>query len=190
MVAQKGKKKWFTVLTPTIFGEKELSEVPAFALEDLKGRLVEVTGQMLTGLPKDANRKYALLINSFKGEKALTIPVKYQITANFAFRAARKYKERKYFVFYPRTKDNIELRLKLQFLNPNKLHRSERGALLKKLQEILPTVIKAYDSQEIFKPSSIEDISSNLKKQLSEERPIEKILIMALSVRNISEVFK
>ncbi|MEM4714450.1 MAG: hypothetical protein QXQ79_02850, partial [Candidatus Nanoarchaeia archaeon] len=84
----------------------------------------------------------------------------------------------------------IELRLKLQLLNPKKLHRSERGALLKKLKEVLSSLTSAYDSREIFKPNNLDELSSNLKKTLSEERAIEKILIMALSMRNLSELQK
>jgi small subunit ribosomal protein S3Ae len=184
MVREKGKKRWFTVLTPELFGSKELSEIAGYSTEELIGRGVEVTGQMLTTLPKDANRKYILLITGAKGDKMLTLPVKYYLTSSFIFRTVRKYKERETFVLYPKTKDGFELRVKLQFLNPSRLHRSERGALLKKLKELLPAKTAEYASDKIFEPDTIEKLANDLKKDLAEVKPISKILIHAISIRN------
>ncbi|MGB9675362.1 MAG: hypothetical protein ACPLYW_02055 [Candidatus Nanoarchaeia archaeon] len=183
-MAKEGKKRWFTILMPELFEEKELSEVLARSAESLIGKFVETTGQMLTNLPKNANKKYILLITGNKGDKAITKVVKYYLTENFISRTVRKYKEREVFVFYPKTKDGFDLRVKLQFLNPKRLHRSERGALLKKLKEVLPTQVGEYDHNTIFDPNIIEKLSTDLKKVLSETKPISKILIHAIFIRN------
>ena len=102
---QKGKKRWFTILAPQIFNSKEIAEITAYAPEDLKGRFVEVTGHMLTGIPRDSSRKYKLKVSTITGEKVATTAHRYYIAEGFVQRSVRRYKERFAFVLNAQTKD-------------------------------------------------------------------------------------
>ncbi|MEM2874171.1 MAG: hypothetical protein QW063_01870 [Candidatus Nanoarchaeia archaeon] len=178
----KGKKKWFTVLAPVLFGSKELAEIPAYESAELQKRFVEVTGQMLTGLPKDINRKYLLRITEIKGDKVATIPAKYYVTESYIQRSARKYKDRFIYVLNATTKDEKQVRIKLNFFNAKKLHHSVRGEVLRRSKAFIETAIKELDSVKVFEPATVDKISTDLRKALTGIYPIDKIFVAKLAL--------
>lgn len=178
----KGKKKWFTVIAPQLFNSKEIADIPAYNIDELQGRFVEVAGQMLTGLPKDASRKYLLQITNAKGDKVETTPATYYLTESFIQRFAKRYKERFICVLILKTKNDRQVKLKYQFLGLKKLHRTTRGLLLKKTGEFTRAALADLNSTELFAPATLDRISSELKKQLASIHTIDKILVTKLSI--------
>ena len=154
----KGKKKWFTVVAPQLFNSKEIADIPAYSAEELQHRFVEATGQMLTGLPKDANRKYQLQIIETKADKAATAPAGYYLTEGFVQRFARRYKDRFVYVLTVGTKDGKQVRFKWFFLNVKKLHHSVRGEILRQTKNLTTDAAKEFDSVKIFEPAAIDKI--------------------------------
>ncbi|HKZ49467.1 MAG TPA: hypothetical protein VJ110_00485 [Candidatus Nanoarchaeia archaeon] len=178
----KQKKKWFTVLSPEMFGGREIADVPAFAAEDLKGRSLEVAGQMLSGSPKDMNKKYILQVIELKGDKGVTLPKGFYITESFIQRSARKYKEK--FVYVPtlEAKDKKKVKLKLYFFNTKKLHHSVRAALLRISEEQTKNFVADTDSVKMFDPLTVEKFTADLRKTLTQVYPIEKVLLVKIKL--------
>jgi len=176
----KQKKRWFTVLSPELFGSREMADLPAFNVEDIKGRVVEVTGQMLTGSPKDANKKYQLKITEMKGEKAVTVPVYYAITDSHIQRTARRYKERFIDVLTLVTKDNQKVLIKMQFFHTKRLHHSVRASLLKESGQMIKDMFKEIETAKLFDPLTVDKIGNDLRKALAKIYPIEKIMVARL----------
>ena len=54
---KKMKKRWFSVLAPAIFNQKELPEITAFEPEELVGRKIEISLKEFTASPKDSYKK-------------------------------------------------------------------------------------------------------------------------------------
>jgi len=173
----RGKKKWFTVVAPALFNSRELADITAYSPEELQGRSVEVSGQMLTGLPKDGNRKYLLKIVEAKGEKVGTAPSEYYMTESFMQRSARKYKDRFIYVMRAKTKDDKQVCIKWFFFNTKKLHRSVRGEMLRQTKTFTESAIKEYDSVKVFDPSVLDKMSMDLKKHLNPVHPVDKIFV-------------
>jgi small subunit ribosomal protein S3Ae len=178
----KVKKRWFTVLSPDVFGQKELADIPAISAESVVKRLVDITGQMLTGLPRDLNKKYKLQIVEAVGDKLRTESQSYYLAESFVQRTAKRYKDRFLFVVKGATKDNKIATVKLYFLNLKKLHHSERGAILAKTKEFLANEVKETEAPKLFDPNIIDKITTDLRKALSEIYTVDKILLTKLLV--------
>ena len=176
----KQKKRWFTVLSPEIFGSREIADLPAFTSDILKGRIVEVSGNMLTGSPKDSNKKYLLKITELKGEKAVTIPVYYALTDSHIQRTARRYKERFIDVLTLETKDSQKVIVKMQFFHTKRLHHSARASLLKEGKQLTQNMFKELEVTKLFDPLSIDKIGNDLRKALVSIYPVEKVMISRL----------
>jgi small subunit ribosomal protein S3Ae len=178
----KQKKKWFTVLAPEVFGSRELADLPAFAAEDLKKRVVEVTGQMLTNVGRDSNRKYSLQVTELKGDKAVTVPKAYYLTEGFVQRSSKKYKEK--FILVPEleTKDGKKVEIKIFVFNITKLSHSVRAALLKKTEELARIAVKEIESDKLFDPLNIEKLGNDMRKDMVQIYPVEKVLAAKIRI--------
>jgi len=56
----KKKKRWFTVLAPSIFRSAEIGHVLAFEPNNLIGRVIKADCGQLTGSPRDQSKKVSL----------------------------------------------------------------------------------------------------------------------------------
>jgi small subunit ribosomal protein S3Ae len=180
----KVKKRWFTVLAPELFNKRELADISAVSADSTVGKFIDVTGQMLTGVPKDMNRKYKLKIFEAVGDKVNTKPQAYYITESFVQRTARRYKERFIYVTKGTSKDGKIIVIKLQFFNLKKLHHSERGALLAQTKSFLANETKNIDAEQLFDPLTIEKLAADLRKALADIYAVDKIILTKLSVAN------
>ena len=178
----KVKKHWFTVLSPDVFGKKELADMPAVSAESTVKKLVDVSGQMLTGLPRDLNKKYKLLIVEAVGDKLRTEPQSYYLAESFIQMTARRYKDRFIYVVKSATKDSKTATIKLFFLNLKKMHHSERGAILAKTKEFIIKEAKETEAAKLFDPNIIDKITTDLRKALSEIYTVDKILLTKLLI--------
>lgn len=178
----KVKKKWFTVLAPENFGKKEISDISAVSAESAVSKIIDVPGQMLTGTPRDMNKKYKLRLTEAVGDKIQTKPIAYYLADSFVQRTARRYKERFLCVTKVVTKDNSNLIAKLYFLNVRKLHHSERGALIAKTKEWLAQEVKTIDYANLFDVVVLEKLTNDLRKVLTDVYSVDKILLTKLNL--------
>jgi small subunit ribosomal protein S3Ae len=176
------KKKWFTVLAPELFNKKEIADISAVSADSAVGKVIDVTGHMLTGIPKDMNKKYKLKIIEAVGDKVTTKMQNYYLADSFVQRTARRYKERFLFVIKTVTKDNKSAIIKLYFLDLKKMHHSERGALLAKTKVWIADEVKNLEAEKLFDPFVIERLASDLRKVLADIYTVDKILLTKLSV--------
>jgi len=178
----KVKKKWFTVLAPELFNKKEIADISAVTAESAVGKFVDVSGQMLTGLPRDLNKKYKLKLIQAVGDKLQAKAAAYYLADSFVQRTARRYKERFISVTKHTTKDNKTAKIKLYFLDLKKIHHSERGVLLMKTKEFLTVEVKNTEAEKLFDTNMIEKIANDLRKVLEDTYTVDKILLTKLSI--------
>ena len=173
----KVKKRWFTVLAPELFNKKEIADISAISADAAVGKFVDIAGQMLTGLPRDLNKKYKLKLVQAVGDKIQAKAVAYYLADSFVQRTARRYKERFLYVVKATTKDNTNVTLKLFFLNLKKLHHSERGALIAKTKEFVVNEVKNLEAEKLFDPNTMEKLANDLRKALADIYTVDKILL-------------
>jgi len=178
----KGKKKWFTVLTPESFKSKEILDITAYEPQQLTGRPVEVNVMVLTGSPKDQQRKLVFKITGTQGEKATTEPWRYLLIDSFIQRATRKYKERFIHVQTADTKDGRKVTVKWLALGIKKLHHPVRAQLLHILDAQAKDKISKIPFGELFVPANVDKLTMEIKKELRIIYPLDKLLVWKLSV--------
>jgi small subunit ribosomal protein S3Ae len=176
------KKRWFSVLSPEIFGKKEIVDILAVSADSAIKKLVDVTGQMLTGLPRDVSKKYQLQVTEAVGEKLRTEPKSFYLVDSFIQRTVKKFKERFIYVIKCTTKDNKTVKIKLLFLNVKKMHHSERGAVLSKTKDFLQKEVKNIEASKLFDPNVMDKLTGDLKKALTEAYIVDKILLTKLKI--------
>lgn len=179
----RGKKKWFTVLAPDTYKSKEIVDITAFEPGELKGRPVEVNMMQLTGLPRDMQRKLILKIIDTKGEKAVTEPWKYALIESFLQRSGRRYKEKFISVLKTRSKDGRNLIVKWLALGVKKLHHPVRADLLVKIAAATNEIFPQYNFADIFVPTALDKIATDVRKETKAVFPLDKIMIWKLEVQ-------
>ncbi len=178
----KAKKKWFTVLAPEYFKNKEIVDITAFEPQQLVGRPVEVNVMMLTGSPKDQQRKLIFRVTGTQGEKAITEPWRYALVDSFIQRSSRRYKERFVHVLNVQTKDNKTVIIKWVAMGVKKLHHPVRAELMVKLTAQTKDKIGKIPCGELFTPLALDKLSADIKKELRLIFPLDKLLVWKLAV--------
>src|SRR3989344_2655780 len=108
-----GKKKWFTVVAPEIFGKNELVEITAYEPNELLNRPVELNFTQISGNPKDQSKKLILKITSTQGDRALTEPWHFYLMESFIGRTGRRFKEKFHYVVKTDSKDHKKWVIKI-----------------------------------------------------------------------------
>ena len=181
-VVTKAKKKWFTVLAPEQFKNKEIVDVTAFEPQQLVGRPVEVNVMLLTGSPKDQQRKLIFRITGTQGEKAVTAPWRYMFVDSFIQRSSRRYKERFVHVLRMPTKDGKTVEIKWVAFSVKKLHHPVRADLMDKLTAQTKDKIGKISVDELFTPMALDKLSMDVKKELRIVYPLDKLFVWKLAV--------
>ena len=181
-VTAKPKKKWFTVIAPEVYKKIEIADVTAFEPQLLVGRPVEVNLMQITGAPKDQHRKITFKIIDTRGEKALTEPWKSFLLESFIQRASRRFKERIVSVLKLKSKDGKPVKFKLLTLILNRLPRAIRTDLAKKIEEFMTDKISKINSADLFLSTTIDKLSSELKKELKPIYPVNKVLFWKITI--------
>jgi len=174
------KKKWFMVVAPEIYKNVEIAEVTAFEPQNLIGRPVEISLMQITGTPKDQFKKLLLKIKDTRGEKALTEPWKILLQESYIQKASRRFKERILSINKVKSKDGKNIKLKLLILILNRLPRAIRTDLAKKTEQFIQDKISKINAFDLFEPSALDKLSSELKKELKPIYPVNKIICWKL----------
>ncbi len=178
----KRKKKWFTVVAPEIFKNREISEIPAFEPDDLISRFVEVNLMQVTGVPKDQQKKMLLKITEVKGEKVYTVPSKYYLIYSFIQRSSRRFKEKFISVLKLKTKDNKTIKIKFNIMAEKKLHQRVRAQILEELEARAREKISEINSDNLFIPLTLDKLAAEIRKEIRSVYPINKLLIWKLTL--------
>ncbi len=160
------KKKWFTVMAPSDYGELEVGETPAFESKEILGRKIEISFKELGGGIKNQYQKVLLKIIKVQGDTAQTEAEKYKILNSYLQRISRRAKERILTSKVYNTKDDQKIRIKTFILLNNRVKRAIRTALLKEAESIITSYVKNNNVSIMFTQQAIKTLALGLKKDL------------------------
>ena len=86
------KKVWFKVLSPEVYGKREIGEITAFEAKNLIGRVIKLSARDLT-TSRDQNQKISLRVTEVKGDTAETEVIKSNIVDSVVQKKSRKIKQ-------------------------------------------------------------------------------------------------
>ncbi|HLC90691.1 MAG TPA: hypothetical protein VJI15_02895 [Candidatus Nanoarchaeia archaeon] len=178
------KKLWYKIISPRIFGLKEMGESYLANPQEGVGRKMKIGLKDLTGNVKDQNVYVSFIVTGANGGKLTTSVIGYQLTPSHVRRLVKKNVDRKddYFTFT--TKEGKEVVAKTLMITINKTKRSVRTELSKQLKEGLAEEISKLDVNTLFNNLVYHKIQLPLKKKLSKVYPLRELAIRHLFLKD------
>ncbi len=130
-------KQWYTIVTPDMFGRKEIASTPADDPQKVIGRVAETTMYDLTGNFKLMHLKVYFQVEKVQGNQALTKFIGHDTTSDYIRRMVRRRRARLDAIFPVTTSDGYKLRVKVIGIAPKRIKTSIKMNLRKRITEYL-----------------------------------------------------
>ncbi|MBI2041130.1 MAG: hypothetical protein HYT16_03425 [DPANN group archaeon] len=177
-----GKKKWFTVLAPEVFGKNELVEITAYEPNELLSKPVELNFAQISGNPKDQSKKIILKLIETQGDRALTEPWRFYLQDSFVGRTGRRYKEKFHYVARSVSKDKKNVIVKIYVMTSKKLHQSARADIIRIIDSKTKAFLTNVDAFDFFRQDVMENLAGELRKDIRKVYPVDKVFIWKVAV--------
>ncbi len=177
-----GKKKWFTVVAPEVFGKNELVEITAYEPNEIVNKPVELNFAQISGNPKDQYKKIILKIIGTQGDRALTEPWRFYLQESYVGRTGRRFKEKFHYVVKTNSKDGRQLVIKIYVMAERLLHHSARAEMIKILVEKTKTLLATIDGFDFFRPDIMENLAAEMRNSIKKIYPVDKVFIWKVAV--------
>lgn len=179
---KRAKKRWFPVLAPAIFNQKQLPEITAFEPNELVGRKIELSLKEFTGNPKDSFKKIVCKITKVQGDTAHTEVDRYFVLDSYAQRTSKKYPSSVLVVSKVKTKDDKQVKVKAILFLKNRIQRKTKTDLAKLMEKTIEAQVSKKNIQEIFSPQFISTLFVSSKKQMNKIYPVASIFVWKLTL--------
>ena len=177
------KKVWFKVISPRVFGQKEIGESYLSSAQSAVGRKLKVNLKELTGNVRDQNVYINLQINKLDANNLNTSVIGYQIAPAYIKRLVRKNADRidGYFIF--KTKGGKRVILKSLIVTLNKTQRSTKSQLNNELGTLLKEEISKVGFDTFVNDLVHYKIQGSMKKKLRKIFPLKEVAIRVLKLQ-------
>jgi len=167
------KKKYFTVLAPKVFNERELGQSIAYDAAALEGRPVRTNLMMLTGNIKKQNIAITFRINKVQGDTAYTRVHQYHVMPSAIKRKVRRDRDRVDDSFQCVTRDNKVIRIKPLVVTRVKTSRSVKAAVRSAMLQYMIDYIRKMDYDTLIGELIIDKFQKNISRALVKIIPIK-----------------
>lgn len=180
----KGKRKiWFKIISPKLFGEKEVGECCLTGIDKGIGRTLKINLRELSGNPKDQNIYIDLKVIAVDGGVMKTTTIGYNLTSAYVKRMVRKNADRVDDSSVFKTKEGKEVILKFLAITRNKVQRSVRTELKRQLKELLEGEMKKGSFDNFVDNLVNQKIQSNFKRKLHKVYPLKEFSVRVLELK-------
>jgi small subunit ribosomal protein S3Ae len=176
------KKAWHKVISPKIFGNKEVGESYLQSPDQAIGRKLVSNLKDLTGNIKDQNVMIGMQINKVDGSTLRTIVVSYQLTPAYVKRAVRKNTAKIEDYYILKTKGGKNVIVKTLVVTINKVQQSVRTALRKELQAFLQAELEKTDFATFVSLLVNRRILNEAKRKLKKIFPSKEVSVRMLKL--------
>ncbi|PIZ52088.1 hypothetical protein COY27_01205 [Candidatus Woesearchaeota archaeon CG_4_10_14_0_2_um_filter_33_13] len=180
------KKSWHKIISPKIFGNKEIGESYLQSTSSAIGRRLKVNLKDLTYNIKDQNVYIALQVDKAEGSNLKTIIVGYELSSSYVKRAVRKNTARldDYFTF--KTKGGREVIVKTLMITLCRAQRSVQSALKRELKLILEEEISKVDFSTFISNLVSRKVLNEAKRRLKKIFPLKEVAVRSLYLKDKS----
>ncbi len=174
------KKKFFPVLAPKAFQQRELGQSAAYESSSLLGRSVTLNLMVLTGNIKKQHINITFQVEKVQGDSAYTMFTKYDMVSAAIKRKVRRYKDRIDDSFTAVTKDKKEVRLKPMVVTLNRTSRAVRSEVRKHIKKYFITHLAKMDYETLVSNVISESIQKDAKNLLNKVTPLRSVDVRSL----------
>ncbi|MFH1064226.1 MAG: hypothetical protein V1729_04045 [Candidatus Woesearchaeota archaeon] len=174
------KKKYFSVLAPKSFQERELGQAMAYESSSLEGRCIKFNLMMLTGNVRRQDVNITFKIDKVKGDTAFTMVDSYSVSPASIKRKIRRQRDRLDESFNCVTKDNKIVRIKPFIVTAMKTSQLVRAAARRKLVQFIHEYVGGIDYDTLILDVMNEKLQKEISKIGSKIVPIRFVAIRIL----------
>ncbi|MUM64458.1 30S ribosomal protein S3ae [Acidianus infernus] len=170
-------KKWYTILAPKVFGEVVLGSTPAFDVSYTIGRKVETTLYDLTG---DFSMVYVHLyfkVVSHDGDKLITSFYGHELSRDYVRSLVRRKSSKINEITDVRTKDGYLLRVKGLALTTYRVHREQRTAIRKIMEDLIKKDAEGRTFDEFVQDMVFGKLANDIFNEAKKIAPLRKVEI-------------
>lgn len=178
------KKRWFKIISPSLFGKKEMGESYLGNAEEAVGRTLKINLKDLSGNVKDQNAYVNFVIERTEGSNLMASTTGYQLSNSYVKRAVRKSTSRIDDYFVLKTKDDKNVIVKTLIVTFNKAQRGVCTAISKELGRTLRSEAGKADFETFISQVVTYRLQSALKKKLSKIYPLKEIALRVVKLSN------
>mgnify|MGYP000610232714 CR=1 FL=1 len=175
-------KKWYTIVAPPSFNEKELGETPASNPERLIGRSINVT---LAELTEKRAQQYVGLkfkITEVKGEKALTSIQGHELQRGYVGRQTRRMKTLITVIFKIVTKDGKKLQVQVIAFGKERSDKAQEKNIRKMIIEAVEKKAKKTTFEKLFQEIVFGKLSAELFAEVKKVFPLTRVEVTKTKV--------
>ncbi|MBW9140562.1 MAG: 30S ribosomal protein S3ae [Candidatus Aramenus sp.] len=183
-------KKWFSVFAPKVFGEVSLGSTPAFDVSQTIGRKIETTLYDLTG---DFSMVYVHLyfkVTSNDGDKLFTTFYGHELSRDYVRSLVRRKSSKINTVIDVTTKDGYKIRVKGLALTTYRIHRDQRTAIRKIMNDLIVKDAEARTFDEFVQEMVFGNLANEIFNQAKKIAPLRKVEIEKSKVMGLPEIQK
>jgi small subunit ribosomal protein S3Ae len=178
MAVKKGKlKKWFVIIAPKYFGEKEIGTTLASEESSLIGRRIEVSPVELTNDMSKYYMKLIFKITKVEGEKAFTEFDGSECMRDYISRMVL-HKVRRIDVIQDLvTKDGKKIRVKSLAIARKKMTSSIEKVVRKEIEKMMKEIVENSLLEEFVKKILSDEIKNKILKEIKKIYPLRNFEI-------------
>jgi small subunit ribosomal protein S3Ae len=168
-------KKWYTLIAPPVFDEKNLGETLAPDASSLKGRTIKVSLGELLGKRSQQYIGLEFEITEVKKDKAFTSVKAHKIQRGYLGRQARRMKTLISTVIPVKTKDGKKLQLQVLCLSKGKMDQKQRKAIREMTVKFLTGKANKTPFEKLFQDIIFGKASTELSSKVKKIYPIYRL---------------
>lgn len=176
------EKKWYTIMTPTEFGDAEIGTTPAREPDMLVKRTVESSMRELTG---DFSKQYVKLyfqINNVAGETANTKFVGHHVTTDYVRSMIRRGTSRIDTIIDVDTQDGYKVNVHILAITVKRAKSSQQKFIRETMGNIVQNAVEGRTFREIVEAVISGKMASSIYHETKKIYPLKRVEIIKTQV--------
>ena len=175
-------KRWYTIVAPKVWGEKEIAETAADEPEKLIGRTVRIPATDLTGSIGHVQYILKFQIVDVAGSVAKTEFVGYELDNAFIKRLTRRHTSKIETVFDVKSRDGKTLHTKVFVWTAVRASRAQATSIRKIVIEEITDFVSKKDAAEAMKEFVVGDITKKIAERVKKILPVRRVEVAKVRV--------
>ena len=178
------KKRWYTVLSPSVFNNAPIGETPCTDAEELQGRNMTINLMVLTGNTKKQSYNVTFEVTGVSGDRVSTKLRRYEIMPAALKRMVRKGKTRIDDSFATKTMDNICVRIKPILLTANVVNKAVETDIRKYVKEFILQQTPKLTYDQLVGDIVSGKLQKSVREQVNKIYPVVTCEVRALTLES------
>lgn len=175
-------KKWYTILAPKVWGEKEIGETAADEPEKLIGRTVTLPATDLTGSIGHVQYLLKFQIVDVAGGTAKTEFVGYELDNAFIKRLTRRHTSKIETVFDAKSRDGKTLHIKVFVWTAVRASNAQAKAIRKLVMQEISDFVSKRDAADAMKEFVVGDFMKGIAEKVKKILPVRRAEVAKVRV--------